>query len=254
MISKNLVKRLRRLELKKYREERGLFVGEGPKVVGELLSVFQPELLYCTQEWAASHSNLDTGMVVVSDEELQHLSFLQHPQQVLGTFRLPSWEESVEESASYVSANLCLGLDGVRDPGNVGTIIRIADWFGIDTIYCSPDCADTFSPKVVQATMGSLARVRVVGTDLSALVDHLPVGTPVYGTLLDGDDLYTSDLSNHGLLLMGNESTGIRPALRNRLTHRILIPSHPPGRVTADSLNVAIATAICCAEFRRRIH
>jgi TrmH family RNA methyltransferase len=253
MISKNLIKNLRRLEQKKHRQSSGLFVGEGPKVVGELLSAFQSETFYCTSEWAANHRDVDGETVVVSDEELQRLSFLQHPQQVLGVFHLPVEEESLEHSISQVTSSLCLGLDGVRDPGNVGTIIRIADWFGIDTVFCSTDSADAFSPKVVQATMGSLARVRVIPTDLFALVNHLPPCTPVYGTLLDGDNLYTSELFNHGLLLMGNESLGLSPSLRKCLTHRLFIPPHPPGRATAESLNVAVATAICCAEFRRRI-
>lgn len=146
-----------------------------------------------------------------------------------------------------------MALDGVQDPGNVGTIIRIADWFGIEEIYCSRQTADCWSPKVVQATMGSIARVKVHYTDLEALTDSLPDNFPVYGTLLEGKDIYQSELSGKGLIVMGNEGNGITEAMRRRITKPLLIPNYPRGRETADSLNVAIATAITCAEFRRRM-
>lgn len=151
------------------------------------------------------------------------------------------------------SQQLCLALDGVQDPGNVGTIIRVADWFGITQIYCSHETADVYNPKVVQATMGSLARVDVQYTDLTTLIDNLPESCPVYGTLLDGSDLYQQELSDHGLIVMGNEGKGLTVEVRQRVNHRLLIPNYPKGRDTAESLNVAIATAIVCAEFRRRI-
>jgi tRNA(Leu) C34 or U34 (ribose-2'-O)-methylase TrmL len=136
----------------------------------------------------------------------------------------------------------------------VGTIIRIADWYGIDDIFCSDDTADVYNPKVVQATMGSLARVNVVYTDLNQLVDTLPPHYPVYGTLLEGQNIYGQELTDEGLIIMGNEGNGISPALRRRVNRQLLIPHYPEGRATAESLNVAIATAITCAEFRRRHH
>jgi TrmH family RNA methyltransferase len=139
----------------------------------------------------------------------------------------------------------------VQDPGNLGTIIRIADWFGIDTIYCSEDTADAYNPKVVQATMGSLAHVHIIYTDLLQLFDKLPKDFPVYGTLLDGNDIYQQPLSEHGIIVMGNEGNGISEAVRQRVTHRLLIPNFHQGP-SAESLNVAIATAITCSEFRRR--
>ncbi|EKC70747.1 tRNA/rRNA methyltransferase, partial [human gut metagenome] len=141
--------------------------------------------------------------------------------------------------------------DGVQDPGNLGTIIRIADWFGITHIYCSQDTADVYNPKVVQATMGSIARVKVEYGDLLGLVESLPADVPVYGTLLDGDNIYQQKLENRGLIVMGNEGKGISPALAKKVNHKLLIPNFPEGRATADSLNVAIATAITCSEFRR---
>ncbi len=253
MISKNKAKLLRQLENKKHRQETGLFVAEGPKVVGDLLAVMRARSIFATEEWIAAHRAIDADEVgVVSDEELRRISYLQHPQQVLATFPLPRTTGSVTEWVHHISTELCLALDGVQDPGNVGTIIRIADWFGIRHIFCSPDTADAYSPKVVQATMGSIARVQVTYTDLCQLIEALPAGIPVYGTLLDGDDLYSTPLAPHGLLVMGNEGKGISPAVTAKVSHRLLIPPYPVNQ-GADSLNVAIATAVCCAEFRRRM-
>ena len=148
---------------------------------------------------------------------------------------------------------LTIALDGVQDPGNLGTIIRIADWFGISDIICSHDTVDAFSPKVVQATMGSIARVHIHYADLENLIKALPDNYPVYGTFLDGSDLYDKQLSAGGIIVMGNEGKGISQPVRALVNQRLLIPNYPKGRKTADSLNVAIATAITCAEFRRRI-
>ena len=146
---------------------------------------------------------------------------------------------------------LSLLLDNIQDPGNLGTIIRIADWFGIDTIYCSLGTVDAWNPKVVQATMGSIARVHIIYVDPLELLDALPADYPVYGTLLDGQNIYTQQLTDHGLIVMGNEGNGISDAVRARVNRRLLIPDFHEGD-TADSLNVAIATAITCSEFRRR--
>ena len=146
--------------------------------------------------------------------------------------------------------SLLLSLDGIQDPGNLGTIIRIADWFGIDHIICSEDTVDAWNPKVVQATMGSIARVNIIYTNLIQFIDTLPEGFPIYGTLLDGENIYTQTLTPHGLIIMGNEGNGISPEIRSRVNHRLLIPSYRTDD-TAESLNVAIATAITCAEFRR---
>ena len=254
MISKNKQKMLRQLESKKHRLSTGLFVAEGPKVVGDLLAIGPAETLIATEEWAAQHPDVKAKeWISVSEDELRRVSFLQHPQQVMATFALPCHEEDTEEAVHHITNELCLALDSVQDPGNLGTIIRIADWFGIQHIYCSSDTADAYSPKVVQATMGSIARVQVNYTNLCQLVDQLPKDTPVYGTVLDGDDLYNTSLTPNGLIVMGNEGKGITSEMASRLTHRLLIPPYPAGRATADSLNVAIATAICCAEFRRRL-
>jgi len=146
---------------------------------------------------------------------------------------------------------LCLALDEVQDPGNLGTIIRIADWFGIEHIFCSQGTADVYNPKVVQATMGALARVHVHYVNLSELIDSLP-DIPVYGTFLDGTNIYEQELSQTGIIVMGNEGNGISPEVRKVINRRLYIPNYPANRPTSESLNVAVATAITCAEFRRR--
>lgn len=235
MISKNKIKLIHSLETKKGREKAGLFVAEGPKVVGDLRK-----------------AGFQADIVIDDADDVRHVSFLQHPQGVVGIFHLPDYALETE-NGSVDTGKLTLALDGVQDPGNVGTIIRIADWFGIEDIYCSHQTADCWSPKVVQATMGSIARVRIHYVDLARLINSLPDSYPVYGTLLDGENIYASQLSQAGMIVMGNEGNGISPAIREMVTNPLLIPNYPAGRPTADSLNVAIATAITCSEFRRRM-
>ena len=231
MISKNSIKLIHALATKKGRDKHGLFVAEGPKVTGDFLRAgFRCKELY------------------EDADDVSKASFLQHPQGVLGVFYLP---DAHNDEPVNMEDELVLALDGVQDPGNLGTIIRIADWFGITHIYCSQDTADVYNPKVVQATMGSIARVKVEYGNLLALVESLPADVPVYGTLLDGDNIYQQQLENRGLIVMGNEGKGISPALAKKVNRRLLIPNFPEGRATADSLNVAIATAITCSEFRR---
>lgn len=244
MISKNQQKYIRQLEQKKYRKREGCFVAEGTKVVGDLLKRYQPLALYATESWDAPKG---LGYTLVSEEELQRVSFQQHPQQVLAIFPIPQPTDPVS-----LRGSLTLALDGVQDPGNLGTIIRIADWFGIDTIICSEETADAWNPKVIQATMGSIARVNVIYANLLELLDTLPSDYPVYGTFLDGENIYTQTLLGEGLIIMGNEGNGISDAVRAKVNRRLLIPDFHQGD-TADSLNVAIATAITCSEFRRRL-
>jgi TrmH family RNA methyltransferase len=240
MISKNQIKQIRQLEMKKFRQREGLFVAEGPKVVGDLIHAgWRPQALFATQEWQGTAEKTE-----VTADELRKVSFLQHPQQVLAVFPIPTNDTLPQPSG------LTLALDGVQDPGNLGTIIRIADWFGIDTVYCSEDTADVWNPKVVQATMGSIARVRAVYTSLAELIDHTSL--PVYGTLLDGKDIYSEPLAAEGIIVMGNEGNGISADIQRRIGHRLLIPSY--RQQGAESLNVAVATAITCSEFRRRAH
>ena len=248
MISKNQQKNIRQLEQKKVRKREGLFVAEGTKVVGDLLTRYTPEAVFATAQWQAPEGITPQ---MVTDEELQRISFQQHPQQVLALFPIPS-QTSADPLNLLNDQTLALALDGVQDPGNLGTIIRIADWFGINTLICSEDTADAWNPKVVQATMGSLARVSILYTSLPSLLDRLPDTYPVYGTFLDGQNIYTEQLTPGGLIIMGNEGNGISEEVRQRINRRLLIPDFHQGD-TADSLNVAIATAITCSEFRRRM-
>lgn len=252
MISKNKVKYIHSLEQKKQRKEEKAFVAEGHKSVGDLLKAGRvPKLVVATEEWESPVGLSDSvEYIIVTEEELRKASLLLHPQQVLAVF--PIEDNDVLPDSRMLKNELCLALDGVQDPGNLGTIIRTADWFGIKHIICSHSTADLYNPKVVQATMGSIARVNIYYTDLPAFFDGLDQEVPVYGTLLDGNDIYKSELSANGIIVMGNEGNGISKEVRERLTHKLLIPSFPANRDTAESLNVSIATAIICSEFRRR--
>ena len=243
MLTKNQIKYVKSLEQKKHRQRQQAFVAEGPKVVEDLLKCgYQPLLLVATDQWYYNTMVVvDCDTVTVTAEELQKVSFLQHPQQVLGVFALPQ-----PKPYAAPSKGLYLALDGVQDPGNLGTIIRLADWFGISTIYCSPDTADAWNPKVVQATMGSLARVNIIYTDIPQLIGDSPL--PVYGTLLDGENIYRQQLPTDAIIVMGNEGNGISPTVRAFISNKLLIPAFHEG---PESLNVAIATAIVCSEFRR---
>ena len=251
MISKNRIKYVRSLEMKKYRKAEGVFVAEGHKLVGDLLGAFPCVYVAATQEWMDSHVHELKGveMDVVTDEELRRVSLMETPQQVLAVFRQRIDEVDVNR---VVGEQLCLALDDVQNPGNVGTIIRLADWFGIEHIFCSRGCADLYNPKTVQATMGAMARVQVHEVDLPQMLSSLPDDIPVYGTFLDGENLYGKSLENRGIIVMGNEGKGVSADVEAHVTERLYIPNYPAGRETSESLNVAIATAIVCAEFRRR--
>ena len=238
-ISKSQIKLVRSLQQKKYRDETGLFVAEGEKCVEELRKGFELVQLYREGENATR-------------TEIEQLSGLRTPQGVVGVFKkrpIGDWKLEIGE--------LVLALDGIQDPGNLGTIIRTCDWFCVHTILCSPDTADCYNPKVVQATMGALARVHIHYLDLPSFLKNTTL--PVYGTLLDGKDMYeelknerVNELKKAGVIIMGNEGNGISQAVRPFITHPIRIPSYPKDAETSESLNVAIATAIVLAEFRRQ--
>ena len=232
MISKNRIKQIHALARKKGRQAEGLFVAEGPKLVTELQGSFELEALFDD----------------LTEDELNKASLLQSPQGPIALFKIPVWE-----LPRPAAGTLYLALDTVQDPGNLGTIVRVADWFGIEDIVCSSDSADIFAPKAVQATMGALARVRVHYTDLTLwLTQAANDGIPVYGTFLNGDNLYEKDLTPGGIIVMGNEGNGISQATERLVSERLLVPPYPAGRQTSESLNVAMATGIICAEFRRR--
>lgn len=252
MWSKNKQKTVRSLAQKKYRIEEQAFLAEGPKVVGDLLGHFPCRLLAGTEEYLhrLPVDKIPAREIVnISPDALKQASLLQAPRDVLAVFDLPQIATCPAPSAE----RLVLALDDIQDPGNLGTIIRLADWFGITDIVCSTATVDAFSPKVVQATMGALARVRVHYTDMSHYIESgIAAGVPVYGTFLDGTNLYDCGLTAGGIIVMGNEGNGISTEVESRVTHRLYIPNFPLGQPTSESLNVAIATGIICAEFRRR--
>lgn len=249
MLSKNKLKLIRSLESKKKRKEEALFVAEGPKLVGDLLGHFPCKLILATPNWLATHKK-EGGCeyIEVSQEELSKASFQKTPQEVLALFEQPEYNFSPQ----VASKELCLALDDVQDPGNLGTIIRIADWFGIQHIFCSVGTVDVYSPKTVQATMGALARVKVHYLDLPNFFSSLQE-TPLYGTFLDGEVIYSKQLASHGIIVMGNEGKGVSVEVEKFLNERLYIPNYPAEVATSESLNVAVATAIVCAEFRRQL-
>ena len=222
-------------------------------MVGDLLPYFRCKYIAATDEWYNENKHLapyiPTDADIVTENELHRLSLQQTPQQVIAVM------QQRHDSVRLASRELCLMLDGVQNPGNLGTIIRLADWFGIHHVFCSPECADIFSPKTVQATMGAVARVRVHYTELPQALQSLPTGVdiPVYGTFLDGKSLYGQQLTTHGIIIMGNEGRGIGKDITPHITRRLHIPSYPQDSTTSESLNVAVATAIVCAEFRRNL-
>lgn len=248
MISKATIKRIHALEMRKYRKNERLFVAEGPKLVNELYMSMKPVYVAALPEWIASNANLlnNTTYDTLTPEELQKASLLMHPQQVIALFQIPENELNPD----LLKDELILMLDGVQDPGNLGTIARVADWFGIRHIICSPDTADIYNPKAVQATMGALARVKFYYTELAMVLSQY--SGPIYGTFLDGNNIYKEELSRNGIIVMGNEGKGISQRTREMINRRLLIPNYPEGTLTTESLNVAIATSIVCAEFRRR--
>lgn len=246
MLSKNKIKFIRSLELKKNRQQECLFVAEGPKVVADLLTRVKAHTIFSTPSRIKEFSSEQADNIIeITDSELAKISFLQHPQQVLAVFPFLPLTEATPQNA------LILALDGVQDPGNLGTIIRIADWFGIKNIMCSEDTVDVYNPKVIQASMGSVAQVSVNYCDLKRFIEKISPEVPVYGTCLDGENIYNQKLSSKGIIVMGNEGKGVSTAIKRLFTHKLLIPNYHP-QSAIDSLNVAIATAITCAEFKRQ--
>ena len=248
-ISKNRIKFIRSLEQKKVRREERVFVAEGPKLTGDLLDHFHCRYLAATADWLEVHQLFQADEIEsATTDEIARASLLKTPQNVIAIFD----QREEKTDVSVIESQLCLALDDVQDPGNLGTIIRIADWFGIEHIFCSQGTVDVYSPKVVQATMGALSRVHIHYVSLPELISKLNKRVPVFATLLEGNDIYTQELSSTGLIVMGNEGNGISAEVRKLINRKLFIPNYPEGRDTSESLNVAVATAITCAEFRRR--
>lgn len=251
MLSKSAQKLIRSLELKKFRQETGLFIAEGTKLTTDLLELLECRLLVATEKWIENNRTLcsKANEVVVEDIELiNKISLQKNPQGVIAVFKIPEYH--IDQITP--SEKLTLALDSIQDPGNLGTIVRIADWFGIDTIICSRETADAFNPKSVQASMGAIGRVKVIYTDLVTFFSENK--SPVYGTFLEGDTINNCELGSYGIILMGNEGKGISDNLKLFVNRKIFIPDFPLGKTGSESLNVATATAIVCYEFRRRMY
>lgn len=240
MVSKNQIKLITSLQQKKYRKQEQLFIAEGIKVVQELLfSNFELLYLFTTKQDFLDVSK--DKVHAITDSELKKISALANPNTCLAVFKMPNPKEWNEKG-------LILALDDVRDPGNLGTIIRLCDWFGIETLFCSEESVDIYNPKVVQATMGSISRVNVVYGDLEMFLKESSL--PVFGTFMDGNNIYQEKLPKEGIIVMGNEANGISPSVEKLVSQRIAIPRFGNLQLT-ESLNVATATAIILSEFKR---
>jgi TrmH family RNA methyltransferase len=239
-ISKNQFKLLTSLSQKKYRLKQKLFIAEGVKVVNELLkSSFEVETLFCTNDFYTDI--YDEQVVRISDGDLKKISNLKTPNKVLGLFRIP-------DEKSLVNKGLIIALDGVNDPGNLGTIIRLCDWFGVDELICSKDTVDCYNQKVVQASMGSLTRISICYLDLEEYLTETKL--PTFIADMDGKNVYKTNLPKEGVLIMGNEANGVSVAIKKLITNKISIPRFGMTKET-ESLNVATATAVLLSEFRR---
>ncbi len=259
MLAKNEIKFINSLKLKKNRDSEGLFVAEGVKIVNDLLnSGMKVKQIYSSRNFQLSIFNYHIDVIRIKENELKRISSLNTPNEVLAVCEIPQYALDL----GLLGKKLNLILDTIQDPGNLGTIIRIADWFGIENIICSSETVEVYNPKVIQATMGSISRVKVHYTSLPVFLENVRKTMPqvrVYGALLDGNNLYETKLSQNGFILIGNESRGISPELVPFITDKLLIPSFAAlasdvktQGSTVESLNAAIATSIICSEFRRR--
>jgi len=285
MLAKQKIKIVSSLKHKKFRYELGLFVAEGGKNVIDLSRKFSCEMLFATQNWLENNSNLfsfseemsarQKGVQIFevkTSDELKPVSFLTTPQEVVAVFKIPADNNSVchcgldsqlrnfqpittFSSAVQIAATtdgLSLALDCVQNTGNLGTIIRIADWFGISNVFCSLDTTDIYNPKVVQATMGALANVNVYYVDLQQFIKQAKENEmQIFGTFLNGKNIYQQNLPKNGIIILGNEGNGISTEIANLITEKLFIPNFSAKNQTSESLNVAVAAAIVCSEFRR---
>ena len=249
MLSKNKIKYLQSLKLKKFRQKYNNFLAEGEKIVTEILSQdkIKLEALFGTSEWITENprfqADFNKKLTIVTEKELVKISQLKTPNKVLAIVEKPA--PSVDNHR--LNNGLSLYLDGIRDPGNMGTILRIADWFGLDYLFTSLDSADIYHPKVIQSSMGAFLRVPSIRLEFSALREMVPE-LKTYGMVLEGESLFKQSLDSSGIIVIGNESKGISPEVKKQIDMAISIPPGPGGN--AESLNAAVATGIVCAIFR----
>lgn len=250
MISKAQIQLVKSLQNKKFRDAHQLYVVEGTKMVLEMLLTERPvSQLFAIEKWFEHFGkkisdNIET--IKISENELSRMSSLKTPNQVLAVAKIP--DNSILTSLQF--ADLTLLLDGMNDPGNLGTILRIADWFGIKTVICSENTVDLYNPKTIQASMGSLFRVDVYYQNLPAVIRESGHDMEVFGAFLNGKNIYREQLPTKGIIVIGSEAHGISTEVASLVKNRLFIPSFSQG---AESLNASVATAIVCSEFRRRI-
>lgn len=250
-LTNSLIKTIKSLGEPKGRKAEGAFKAEGAKCVRDTVGSFSVRWLVATPEWIDANRELarrhGDRLIKAAPRDMERLSSFQSPPPVVAVYDIP------EPTVPDLDGGLIVALDSIQDPGNLGTIIRTCDWFGVHRIICSPDTADVFNPKVVQSTMGAIARVRMWRTDLRDALAGLPEGMPVYGTFLDGESIYDADLSTDAVVVFGNEGRGISPEVAKCVNGRIFIPPFPGGEITSESLNVGAAAAITMSQFRMRM-
>ncbi|MDE6288154.1 MAG: RNA methyltransferase [Muribaculaceae bacterium] len=251
VLTNNLRKGIASLATSKGRRRSGLFMAEGTKCVLDTLDAFTARYIIATREWLEEHpavaGHAGCDVIAAGRGDIKTMSSMTLAPDVIAVYGLP---EQTMPATAELRGRLVLALDRVQDPGNMGTIMRTADWMGVDTILASDDCVDCFNPKAIQASMGAIARVSVFYGDLPGMLDA--IGGDIAGTFLDGENVYTAVLPRRGIIVMGNEGQGIGEAVAARVTRRLLIPSYPPGRPTSESLNVATATAIVLSQYISR--
>ena len=247
-LSKNKISYIRSLKDKKHRTQHKTFVAEGSKLIFDLIQNTACQLLVLSEDFKDTQPQVDAEEIVIASKaEIKKASHLATPPDAIAVF----YQKTMELKESDYADKLNLVLDEVQDPGNLGTIIRIADWFGIENIICSHTTADVYNTKTVQATMGALSRVNIHYANIVDFLTNHP-DSLIYGTFLDGNDIYKEPLSEGGFIVLGNEGKGISPAVEKLITTRLYIPNFSTNKTTSESLNVAVATAIVCSEFRRR--
>lgn len=251
MLTKNQLKLITSLHKKKYRNEHNLFIAEGEKIVLDLLkNKVKVKTILCTSKWIQENNVLDNNIEIIECDNsvIKKASSLSTPSEIIGIFHIPH----TPINSNNIRNDLSLVLDDIQDPGNLGTIIRTADWFGIKNIFCSIGTVDVFNPKTIQATMGAIANVNLIYCDLDELIkEYISEDFPIYGTFLEGTNIYSCNLSNKGFIVMGNEGKGISTQISKRITHKINIPPYNISETASESLNVATATSIICSEFRK---
>jgi RNA methyltransferase, TrmH family len=252
MISKNKIKFIQSLANKKGREESGLFIAEGEKLLTELIKAnYHIQTIISTDAKSILQYQTKCEFIFANEIEMKKMSLLKTPSCILALVKQPTL---INNRTSLLTNDLILALDAIQDPGNLGTIIRLASWFGIRTIICSNNCVDCFNPKVIQSTMGAIAHVQLFYTHLPNFLSQALIENRfVYGTFLEGQNIYTSQLKENGIIVLGNEGNGISEEVKKHITHKIVIPAFTNTNENIESLNVSLAAAIVCSEFRRRI-